>query len=79
MFTRTSSGCFTTSNPATVATPWVGESTVERIRIIVVLPEPLGPSSPKTSPIGTRSVTSSRARKSSSPNVRTMLVASTAY
>src|SRR5579884_2933203 len=33
-----------------VATPLVGLRTVHRMRIVVVLPAPLGPSRPKTSP-----------------------------
>ena len=40
----------TTSWPATTARPPVGLSTVLRIRRVVVLPAPLGPSSPKISP-----------------------------
>jgi len=38
------------SNPATVAVPSVGRSTVVSISIAVVLPAPFGPSKPKISP-----------------------------
>ena len=39
-----------TSKPATEAFPEVGESNVDRIDMIVVLPAPLGPKRPKISP-----------------------------
>ena len=55
-----------------------GERIVERIRTMVVLPEPLGPSSPKTSPRGTRRLTPLRACTSPSLKERTILLASTA-
>src|SRR5664280_2057855 len=54
-----------------MATPDVGARIVDRMRIIVVLPDPLGPRSPNTSLRGTWSVTSSRAWTSPSLNVRT--------
>ena len=44
------------SSPATVAVPSVGSSSPHSMRIVVVLPEPLGPSRPKTSPRGICSV-----------------------
>ena len=66
------------SKPATVALPLVGERIVERIRTIVVLPEPLGPSSPKTWPAGTSKDTPSSARTSPLAKTRTMSWASTA-
>ena len=50
MLARTACGSSTTSCPATTARPEVGLSTVLRIRNVVVLPAPLGPSSPKISP-----------------------------
>src|SRR3984957_20309248 len=77
MMRRTCRGCFTTSKPPTMARPCVGASTVERIRTMVVLPEPLGPRSPKTCPVGTCKETPSSARKSPLLNVRTISVAST--
>src|SRR5437879_143110 len=39
-----------TSKPATRAVPPLGRSTVHRMRMVVVLPAPLGPSRPKISP-----------------------------
>src|SRR5581483_7856128 len=50
MFCRTRLGWEKTSWPAMVATPPVGLRTVHRMRMVVVLPAPLGPSRPKTSP-----------------------------
>ncbi len=50
MLARTASGSVTTSWPATIARPPVGFRTVLRIRSVVVLPAPLGPSSPKIAP-----------------------------
>ena len=50
------------SNPATVARPDVGRNNPSKSRIVVVLPEPLGPSSPKTSPRRTSSDNDSSAR-----------------
>src|SRR4051794_2852070 len=38
------------SKPATVAAPPVGFRTVQRMRSVVVLPAPLGPSRPKIAP-----------------------------
>src|SRR5665213_1065543 len=60
-----------------MARPSVGERTVERMRTIVVLPEPLGPRRPNTCPVGTCNETPSRARKLPSLKVRTISVAST--
>src|SRR6187397_933514 len=59
---RTSSPDLVTSRPSTRATPWVGASRPQRMRISVDLPEPFGPSRPKISPRGTRSETLSSAR-----------------
>ena len=47
---RTCSGRVTTSKPATSALPLVGGSRPHSMRMVVVLPEPLGPSMPNTSP-----------------------------
>src|SRR5208283_937339 len=43
------------SRPRMRASPLVGESSVVSILIVVVLPAPLGPISPKSSPFATRS------------------------
>ena len=50
---RTSRGSATTSWPSTRAVPEVGSSSVMSILIVVVLPAPLGPSRPKSSPRST--------------------------
>jgi hypothetical protein len=47
---RTPWGLVTTSCPATVARPLEGRKTVLKIRSVVVLPAPLGPSKPKIAP-----------------------------
>src|SRR5215467_5054174 len=57
-----------TSRPSTLARPSVGASSPHRMRISVDLPEPLGPSSPYTMPVGTRSETLRSANMS--PNAR---------
>src|SRR5882762_8791224 len=46
----TASGSRTTSTPATRAVPEVGSKSPQRIRMVVVLPEPFGPRMPKISP-----------------------------
>ena len=46
----TSKGDSNTSNPATRAVPEVGGKKPVSIRIVVVLPAPLGPRNPSTSP-----------------------------
>src|SRR5947207_337759 len=46
----TSSTCLVTENPLIHACPLVGFSSVARKRMVVVLPAPLGPMKPKTSP-----------------------------
>src|SRR3954452_8066977 len=56
----------TTSRPATWAVPASGERSVERMRTVVVLPAPLGPSTPRTVPGAASSSTPSSAR--TSPN-----------
>src|SRR6266404_4504198 len=50
---RVSSECSATSRPPIIARPEVGGKNPVRIRIIVVLPEPLGPSNPMISPFST--------------------------
>src|SRR5579871_354866 len=49
----TSSGCSRMSNPATVAVPLVGVRKQVSIRIVVVLPAPLGPRKPTIWPFWT--------------------------
>src|SRR5438477_8840562 len=66
----TESGSSTTSMPATLAPPDVGSSNPQRIRMVVVLPEPLGPRMPKISPGRISKDTSSTAVIR--PNRRTM-------
>ena len=61
---RTPWGSAATSMPLTTARPESGVSSVVRIRTAVVLPAPLGPSSPSTDPAGTSRSTPSRARTS---------------
>ena len=46
MRSRTWPGCFTTSKPATEASPLVGASSVQSIRTVVDLPAPFGPRKP---------------------------------
>ena len=53
MLRRTCTDSVTTSYPATVAVPAVGRSRVVSIRRVVVLPAPLGPRKPTTSPSST--------------------------
>ena len=50
MLARTASGSALTSWPATVALPPVRVSRVQRMEMVVVLPAPLGPRNPKSSP-----------------------------
>src|SRR5579871_1764051 len=57
IFLRTRVGWRAMSSPATRASPEVGGSRVHSIRTSVVLPAPLGPSSPKTSPRATSKLT----------------------
>ena len=56
-----------TSTPATTARPASGRSSVVRIRTAVVLPAPLGPSSPHTVPAGTASDSPSSATHRAEP------------
>ena len=64
MLRRTCSDCVTTSNPATVAVPSVGFSSVVSMRSVVVLPAPFGPRKPTTSPSAMSRSTPSTARMS---------------
>src|SRR5262245_40633906 len=61
MLERTRSASRVTSWPSTEAVPRAKGTSPHRARISVVLPEPLGPSSPKTSPAGTARLTPSTA------------------
>src|SRR3954469_8655689 len=62
MRARSAGASETTSRPATRALPASGSSSVARMRTIVVLPAPLGPSTPSTVPGATASSTPSSAR-----------------
>ena len=57
MLRRTSSRSCTTSWPATDADPAVGLTSVQSMLIVVVLPAPLGPRKPNTSPVATSNST----------------------
>src|SRR3954451_1769314 len=59
---RSAGASATTSRPATRALPASGSSSVARMRTVVVLPAPLGPSTPSTVPGATASSTPSSAR-----------------
>src|SRR3954463_14590709 len=59
---RSAGASETTSRPATRALPASGSSSVARMRTVVVLPAPLGPSTPSTVPGATASSTPSSAR-----------------
>ena len=50
----TSRGCSRTSNPATVAVPAVGGRKQVSMRMVVVLPAPLGPRKPTIWPLAPR-------------------------
>src|SRR3954449_1082248 len=62
MRARSAGASETTSRPATRALPASGSSSVARMRTVVVLPAPLGPSTPSTVPGATASSTPSSAR-----------------
>ena len=64
MTRRISSDCVRTSKPATVARPASARRSVARMRTVVVLPAPFGPSRPRTVPSSTTRSTPSRARTS---------------
>src|SRR3954462_1672233 len=59
---RSAGASETTSRPAARALPASGSSSVARMRTVVVLPAPLGPSTPSTVPGATASSTPSSAR-----------------
>ena len=64
----TSGSCAVTSAPSTRSRPPVGLARPSRQRIVVVLPDPLGPRKPKTPPSGTaRSSPSTRHRAPAPP------------
>src|SRR5260370_27249293 len=73
IFSRACSGYRATSAPATYAWPAVGAISVVSILTIVVLPAPLGPSSPKTSPRRTSKLTWSTAVKAPKRLVRSLV------
>src|SRR5271168_3933062 len=73
MFSRTWRGCRATSKPATNAWPPLGVKSVVSIRTTVVLPAPLGPSNPKTSPRRTSKLTLSTAVKVPKRLVRSLV------
>src|SRR5208282_1902364 len=73
IFSRTWRGYRATSKPATVARPPLGASSVVSIRTTVVLPAPLGPSSPNTSPRRTSKLTLSTAVKAPKRLVRSLV------
>src|ERR1700744_17080 len=53
MWRRSCSRALATSKPATSARPALGLVSVQSMLIVVVLPAPLGPRKPKTSPVST--------------------------
>src|SRR5260221_5690355 len=73
IFSRTCGGWRATSNPETNACPPLGVISVVSIRTIVVLPAPLGPSSPKTSPRRTSKLTLSTAVNAPKRLVRSLV------
>lgn len=76
MLSRICSASVATSYPTTVARPAVGAISPQNIRMVVVLPEPFGPSRPKTSP--RLIVRSSRSTATSEPKLLPSPTASTA-
>src|ERR1700749_2096066 len=74
MWRRPSSGAATTSKPATSAVPEVGLVSVQSMLIVVVLPAPLGPRKPKTSPVSTSKSTPLTASKSPNDLRRSLTV-----
>src|SRR5260370_9894475 len=73
MFSRTWRGYRATSKPATNPWPLLGAMSVVSIRTMVVLPAPLGPSSPKTSPRRTSKLTLSTAVNAPKRLVRSLV------
>src|SRR5882724_9179311 len=68
-----SSDCVRTSNPPTFASPLVGSSRPQRMRMVVDLPAPFGPRNPKISPRVTSRFTRSTATKSPKRLVRSWI------
>ena len=60
---RTSDGFFVTSKPLTIAVPEVTFRIVHNMDMVVLLPAPFGPSSPKISPLSTLKLMPSTAVK----------------
>ncbi len=71
MRSLTASGVRTTSMPSRVASPEVGSSSPQSMRITVDLPEPFGPRKPKIAPRGIWKETESTAVNF--PNLRVRL------
>ncbi len=70
---RTSFACVTTSNPATRAVPPVGFSSPARMRRIVDLPQPEGPSSDRNDRLVVPRLVASRAFTDLRPMVKVLL------
>src|SRR5579859_5431221 len=77
MLRRTAAVCLRISYPATSAVPDVGVSSVVSILMVVLLPAPLGPSRPNTSPCSTLKLISFTAGWSPKclPKLRTSIIA----
>src|ERR1035438_9890557 len=73
MVRRTPTACVVMEKPATRAPPDVGGNSVVSILIVVVLPAPLEPSRPKTSPALTESVRESTAVNAPNRRVRFLI------
>src|SRR5208337_2281387 len=70
---RTSTACLVMEKPATRASPEEGGNRVVSILIVVVLPAPLEPSKPKTSPALTERVRASTAVNAPKQRVRALI------
>ena len=73
MARRTPTAWVVMEKPATRASPDVGGNSVVSILIVVVLPAPLEPSRPKTSPALTESVSASTAVNAPKRRVRFLI------
>src|ERR1035438_5741500 len=73
MARRTPTACVVMEKPATRASPDVGGNSVVSILIVVVLPAPLEPSKPKTSPALTERVRASTAVNEPNRRVRALI------